>query len=220
LSSTHQNVKPEVAEYIRKVSLREPDLLRRLREETAPLPLARMQITPEQGQFMQLLVQSVQARNTLEIGVFTGYSALCVALALPPNGRVIACDVSEEWTSIGRRYWQEAGVASKIDLRLAPASQTLKGLLADGRAGTFDFAFIDADKENYDDYYELSLQLLRPAGLIAIDNVIWSGRVFDPAQRDADTTALRRLNNKLHGDERVTLSMLPIGDGVTLALKR
>jgi len=207
-------------EYFLSVSSREPEVMARLRAETAPMPNAGMQIPPEQGQFMALLVQLLGAKKTFEVGVFTGASALSVALALPPDGKVIACDVSEEWTSIARRYWQEAGVAGKIELRLGPAVDTLRKLLDDGQAGTFDFGFIDADKENYDNYYELGLQLVRRGGLLAFDNVIWGGRVADPNAQDESTKALRALNAKLHRDERVSLSMLPIADGLTLALKR
>jgi predicted O-methyltransferase YrrM len=207
-------------QYLLSVSSRESDVLRRLREETAALPNAQMQISPDQGQFMALLVQLLRAKKTLEVGVFTGYSSLVVAAALPADGRVVACDVSEEWTSIARRYWKEAGVAGKIDLRLAPATDTLDSLLAGGEAGTFDFAFIDADKSNYDNYYELSLKLLRAGGLMAIDNVLWSGRPADPKNQEPDTIAIRALNKKLHGDQRITLSMLSVADGLTLALKR
>lgn len=206
--------------YLLSVSLREPNVLLHLRQETANHPYGMMQIAPEQGQFMALLVQLIGAKKTLEIGVFTGYSALCVALALPPDGKIVACDVSEEYTSVGRRYWQAAGVTDKIDLRIAPALETLDRLLAEGQAGTFDFAFIDADKENYDGYYERSLQLIRPGGLIAIDNVLWGGRVADSQVRDKSTQAIRNFNQKLHEDERVTLSLVPIADGLTLALKR
>ena len=207
-------------EYVLSVSLREAPVLERLREETRSHPRATMQISPEQGQFMSLLVQLMGARRTLEVGVFTGYSSLATALALPPEGRIVACDVSEEWTAIARRYWNEAGVAPKIDLRLAPALETLDGLLSDGQARRFDFAFIDADKGNYDGYYERVLELLRPGGLVAIDNVLWSGRVADPDAQDGETVALRALNEKIHGDERVISSLLPIADGLTLALKR
>ncbi|HEY9795039.1 MAG TPA: class I SAM-dependent methyltransferase, partial [Leptolyngbyaceae cyanobacterium] len=207
-------------DYLLSVSLREPDILQQLREETAHLPNAMMQIAPEQGQFMALLVQLLGATKTLEVGVFTGYSSLCVALSLPPNGKIVACDVSEEYTAIARRYWEAAGVADKIDLRLAPALETLDELLAAGLAGTFDFAFIDADKRNYEGYYERSLQLIRPGGLIAIDNVLWSGRVAEPQAQDNQTQVLRALNEKLHHDKRITLSMVPIADGLTLALKR
>jgi predicted O-methyltransferase YrrM len=206
-------------DYIQSVSLREPELQQRLRAETAPMPLAQMQISPEQGQFMALLARMIGARRYLEIGTFTGYSALTVALALPADGRVVACDVSTEWTAIAKRYWREAGVADKIDLRLAPAMDTLDALIA-ARAPAFDFAFIDADKENYDGYYERALRLVRVGGVIAIDNVLWDGAVADPARNDVETVAIRALNRKLHRDARVELSLLPIGDGLTLALKR
>jgi predicted O-methyltransferase YrrM len=206
--------------YLLSVSLREPLILARLREETAQHPLANMQIAPEQGQFMALLVRLMGVKKCLELGVFTGYSALSVALALPPDGKLIACDVNEEWTSMARRYWQEAGVAHKIALRIAPALETLDKLLANGEAGSFDFAFIDADKENYTSYYERSLALVRHGGLIVIDNVLWSGRVADPNEQDMDTVAIRRFNTKLHFDERIDLSMLPLADGLTLAYKR
>jgi caffeoyl-CoA O-methyltransferase len=204
--------------YIRTVSLREPDVLRRLREETAAMRGAGMQISPEQGQFMALLARLIGARRYLEVGTFTGYSALAIALALPADGRVVACDVSREWTAVGERYWREARVDHKIDLRLAPALQTLDALIAE-RAATFDFAFIDADKENYDGYYERALVLLRPGGLVAIDNVLWSGAVADPDNRERSTEAIRRLNRKLVADRRVSISMVPIGDGLTLARK-
>jgi len=210
----------QLYDYLLSVSLREPDILQQLREETAHLPNAIMQIAPEQGQFMALLVQLLSATKTLEVGVFTGYSSLCVALALPANGKIVACDVSEEYTAMARRYWEAAGVADKIDLRLAPALETLDELLAAGLAGTFDFAFIDADKRNYEGYYERSLQLIRPGGLIAIDNVLWSGRVAEPQAQDNQTQVIRALNEKLHDDKRITLSMVPIADGLTLALKR
>jgi predicted O-methyltransferase YrrM len=206
--------------YLLSVSLREPPILARLREETAQHPLANMQIAPEQGQFMALLVRLMGVKKYLELGVFTGYSALSVALALPPDGKLIACDVNEEWTSMARRYWQEAGVAHKIALRIAPALETLDKLLANGEAGSFDFVFIDADKENYANYYERSLELVRHGGLIVIDNVLWSGRVADPNEQDMDTVAIRRFNTKLHFDERIALSMLPLADGLTLAYKR
>ena len=206
--------------YLLSVSLREPPIFARLREETAQHPLANMQIAPEQGQFMALLAQLMGVKKCLELGVFTGYSALSVALALPPDGKLIACDVNEEWTSMARRYWQEAGVAHKIALRIAPALETLDKLLANGEAGSFDFVFIDADKENYANYYERSLALVRHGGLIVIDNVLWSGRVADPNEQDMDTVAIRRFNAKLHFDERIALSMLPLADGLTLAYKR
>jgi caffeoyl-CoA O-methyltransferase len=202
-------------------SLREPEVLRRLREETlASNPHAVMAVSPLQGQFMTLLVKLIGAVKTLEVGVFTGYSSLCTALALPPQGRIVACDVSEEWTSMARRYWAEAGVADKITLRLAPAIETLDALLRDGQAGTFDFAFIDADKENYDNYYERALKLVRVGGLIVFDNMLWSGAVADPGVQDAETVALRALSEKLHHDERVFVSLIPVGDGMTLAIKQ
>ena len=207
-------------DYLLSVSLREPDLLLRLREETAADPAANMQISPEQGQFMGLLARLMGARRCLEIGVFTGYSSLAIALALPDDGRIVACDVSEKWTSVARRYWAAAGVAQKIDLRLATAMDTLDRLIAAGEAGTFDFAFIDADKENYVGYYERALQLLRPGGLVVADNTLWSGRVADPENAEADTVALRHFNELLHGDSRVDLSLVPIGDGLSLARKR
>jgi predicted O-methyltransferase YrrM len=210
----------ELWNYIRQVTLREPPLLQRLREETASLPQAMMQISPDQGQFMALLIHLLDARRTLEIGVFTGYSALSVALALPDDGRVIACDVNEEWTSIARRYWREAGVDKKIDLRLRPALETLDDLIAAGEGGRFDFAFIDADKGNYANYFERALVLVRPGGLIAIDNVLWYGRVIDPAADDPDTLAIRAFNEKLHHDDRIWVSMLPVRDGLTLACKK
>lgn len=220
MSNKYLALNDQIYDYLRALSLREHDALRRLREETAAMSQSNMQIAPEQGQFMALLVQLLGAKKTLEVGVFTGYSSLAVALALPPDGRVVACDVSEEWTQIARRYWREAGVADKIDLRLAPALDTLDQLLGEGQAGSFDFAFIDADKGNYDAYYERTLELVRAGGLICIDNVLWSGRVADPQATDEDTAAIRALNLKLRGDERVTLSLVPVADGLTLALKR
>jgi len=207
-------------EYLLSVSLREPELLARLRQETAGLQESRMQIGPEQGQFMAFLLRLMGAKRCLEIGVFTGYSSLAAALALPEDGRIIACDVSEEWTAIARRYWREAGVEGKIELRLGPALDTLDQLLGEGEAGRFDFAFIDADKENYLSSYERVLPLLRSGGLIAVDNVLWSGRVADPEVADADTVAIRHFNDCLHRDERVDLCVVPIGDGLTLARKR
>ena len=206
--------------YLVEVSLREPPLLRELREETASLPEAIMQISPEQGQFMRLLVELIGARRAVEIGTFTGYSALCVAEAMGPEGRLIACDVSAEYTAMARRYWARAGIAERIDLRLGPAVATLDQLLAGGAAGSIDFAFIDANKSDYDAYYERALALVRPGGLIAIDNVLWDGSVADPKIDDADTNAIRALNLKLRGDQRVGISLVPIGDGLTLARKR
>jgi caffeoyl-CoA O-methyltransferase len=207
-------------EYLLSVSLREPELLRRLRDETASYQNARMQIAPEQGQFMALLARALGARRCLEVGVFTGYSSLALALALPEDGRIVACDVSEEWTSVARRYWAAAGVEHKIDLRLAPALETLGGLLEAGEAGSYDFAFLDADKENYSRYYEVAFELMRPGGLIVVDNTLWSGRVADRANNEATTVVLRDFNLRLHGDERIDLSLVPIGDGLTLARKR
>ena len=207
-------------DYLLKVSLREPPLLAALRAETAKMPMAEMQISPEQGQFMALLVELIGARKAIEVGTFTGYSALCVAGALPPDGKLICCDISEEFAAMARRYWAKSGIGDRIELRVAPALDTLKSLLADGGAGSFDFAFIDADKTQYSAYYEAVLKLLRPGGLVAIDNVLWSGAVADGRKRDADTLALRALNEKLKTDKRITLSMLPIGDGLTLARKR
>jgi predicted O-methyltransferase YrrM len=207
-------------EYLLKVSLREDDLLRRLREETRRLPQANMQIAPEQGQFMALLVKLIGARNAIEVGTFTGYSSLCVARALPIDGRLIACDINVEWTSLAQRYWQEAGVASRIDLLIGPADERLEGLVAGGGAGSCDFAFIDADKGNYLRYYELCLSLLREGGLIAIDNTLWNGAVIDRKKKDADTCAIRDFNEFVQRDQRVYISLVPIGDGLTLALKK
>jgi predicted O-methyltransferase YrrM len=214
------NLDDRLYSYLQSVSVRESDILTQLRQETAAHPMAQMQIAPEQGQLMALLVQLIGAKKTLEVGVFTGYSSLVVAIALPADGKVIACDVSEEYTAIARRYWEKAGVAHKIDLRIAPALDTLDQLLAEGQANSFDFAFIDADKSNYDAYYERALQLVRVGGLIAIDNVLWSGAVADPAITDSRTEHIRALNQKLHQDLRVSLSLIPIADGLTLALKR
>lgn len=206
--------------YFLSISGRESDILRSLRKETSAHSLSRMQIAPEQGQFMALLVQLLGATKTLEIGVFTGYSSLAVALALPAQGKIVACDINEDYTAVARSYWQRAGVADKIDLRIAPALETLDRLIESGEADTFDFAFIDADKQNYDNYYERALQLVRVGGLIAIDNVFWGGQVADPTVEDANTKAIRALNAKLVQDERISLSVVPIADGLTLALKR
>jgi caffeoyl-CoA O-methyltransferase len=205
--------------YLLDHSVREHPEQRALRDATAAHPHAGMQISPEQGQFMALLVKLIGARRAIEIGVFTGYSALAVALALPEDGRLLACDVSDEYTRVGRPFWQRAGVARKIELVLAPARETLDARLAAGEAGQYDFAFVDADKTGYDAYYERCLRLLRAGGLIAIDNTLWSGKVAHPSS-DADTTALQELNAKLRDDERIDLSLLPIGDGLTLARKR
>ncbi len=206
--------------YLLRETGREPEVLARLRAETMQHPRKNMQIAPEQGQFMGLLVELVGARRCLEIGVFTGYSSLAVALALPPDGKLVACDVSDEYTRVARRYWQEAGVAQKIELRLRPAVQTLDELLSRGEASSYDFAFIDADKPAYDAYYERCLELLRPGGLIAVDNALWGGDVADPSKTDEETAALRALNAKVAKDRRVTMSLVPIGDGLLLARKR
>ncbi|MEH6466482.1 MAG: class I SAM-dependent methyltransferase [Porticoccus sp.] len=220
MSNKSINLTEQLHTYLLNVSLRELDILKALREETSNLPTANMQIAPEQGQFMALLVQLIGAKNTIEVGVYTGYSALAVAMILPDNGQIIACDVSEEYTSVARRYWSEAGVSQKIDLRLAPATETLKGLIVEGRSSTFDFAFIDADKESYSDYFELCLDLLRPGGLIAIDNVLWDGAVIDHQKQDVDTCAIRAFNQQLLSDDRVDISLVPIADGLTLARKK
>jgi predicted O-methyltransferase YrrM len=220
MSNRSLSLTESLYEYLLSVSLREPQLLLDLREETAALPSARMQISPEQGQFMALLVRLMGARTCLEVGVFTGYSSLVVALALPEDGRVVACDVNEQWTTIARTYWRAAAVDHKIDLRLAPATRTLDELIAQGQAGRFDVVFIDADKENYLVYYERALTLLRSGGLVVVDNTLWGGKVIDPEVSDADTVAIRHFNEALHGDNRVDLSMVPVGDGLTLARKR
>ncbi len=209
-----------IDKYLLAVGGRETDLQRRLREETMRLPRGRMQAGPETAQILGFLVRLLDARNCLEIGTFTGFSALTVAQALPPDGRLIACDVSAEWTAIGRRYWQEAGVADRIDLRIGPGSATLHKLIAEGGSGQFDFAFIDADKPGYDGYYEDCLTLLRPGGVIALDNMLWGGAVADPTINDADTAALRALNAKIHADGRVDMCLMPIGDGVNLVRKK
>jgi len=220
VSSKTLNLSDRLYDYLLSTSLREPEVLRQLRAETASHPGAIMQISPEQGQFMALLVQLIAAKKTLEVGVFTGYSSLSVALALPPEGKIVACDISAEFTAIARRYWQAVGVADKIDLHLAPALHTLDQLLADGQAGTFDFAFIDADKGSYDLYYERALQLIRPGGLIVIDNVLWDGKVADSLVQDEDTQAIRALNEKMLHDQRIAFSLIPVGDGLSLALKK
>ena len=207
-------------EYLLSVSLREPDVLCRLREETAKMPQHNMQISPEQGQFIALLVELTGARKCLEVGTFTGYSTLSVALALPEDGQIVACDISEEFTSRAKPYWQEAGVAGKIELRLGPALETLDALIADGESGAFDFAFIDADKVNYQGYFQRALDLIRRGGLILVDNVLWSGAVVDPARDDEDTEAIRAFNQACADDPRISLSLVPIGDGLTLARKR
>jgi predicted O-methyltransferase YrrM len=205
--------------YLVEHSVREPEILRRLRAETAKDSMSMMQIGPEQGQLMQLLVKLMGAKHCLEVGVFTGYSSLAVALALPAGGRIVACDVSEKWTAIARKYWEAAGVAAKIDLRIAPALTTLDELIAAGNTGSFDFAFIDADKINYLGYYERALTLVRSGGLIAVDNTLWGGQVIDKKTKSTDTQAIVQFNDRLKSDSRVHISLLPVGDGLTLALK-
>ena len=219
MSRVHTPITDELADYIRAVTIREPEALRRLREETESHPHASMQTSPEQGQFLHFLARTTGAKKTLEVGVFMGYSSTWVALALPAGGQVVACDVSDEFTARARQTWREAGVQSKIDLRLAPALQTLDGLIAGGAAGTFDFAFIDADKTNYANYYERALTLLRPGGVAAIDNVLWDGLVIDPSAQDRDTEAIRAFNRQLFEDGRVSISMATMGDGLALACK-
>ena len=220
MSNPTTGLAPKLHEYLLSATLRESPILAELRQETAEHPQARMQISPEQGQFMALLVQLMGAKKTLEIGVFTGYSALAVAAALPEDGQVVACDVSEEFCAIAQKYWQKANLAHKIDLRIAPALDTLDSLIAAGETNSFDFSFIDADKSNYDNYYERSLQLVRPGGLIAVDNTLWYGRVADLEVQDNRTKKIRALNEKVRSDERVTMSLLSIGDGLLLAVKR
>lgn len=211
-------ITPELHQYMLATSYRDTDVQRRLRDETAKMPGAGMQIGPDQGQFMAFLALLTGAKKCIEVGVFTGYSSLAVALALPRDGKIIACDVSEDYTQVARRYWEEAGVAHKIDLRLGPALATLDALQHGSH--DYDFAFIDADKSNYDGYYERCLALVRKGGLIAIDNVLWSGDVADAGKNDPDTSALRALNEKIGQDKRVDLAMLPLGDGLTLVRKR
>lgn len=214
------NVLPDsIYQYLCSVSLREPAVLAELREVTRTLPRASMQLSPEEGQFIGLLIRMIGARKCLEVGVFTGYSSTCIASAMPPEGRLIACDVNDEWTAIARRFWDKAGVADRIDLRLGPGIDILDALLAGGHAGTFDFAFIDADKGNYLNYYERALKLVRSGGLVAIDNTLWYGKPADPGNHDPDTEAIREVNRRVHADMRVTMSLVPIGDGLTLALK-
>ncbi|MGH3908085.1 MAG: class I SAM-dependent methyltransferase [Pseudonocardiaceae bacterium] len=207
--------------YIADVSLRESDLLCELREKTAALPEHLMQISPEQGQFLNLLVRAVGAKRALEVGVFTGYSLVVTALALPADGTVVGCDINEEWSAVALEYCERAGVADKVDMRIGDARETLAGLVAqEGAAGSFDFVFIDADKEGYEAYYEAALTLLRPGGLIVVDNVLWHGAVVDDTAQDQETRALRAFNAKLHHDNRVDLSLIPFADGLTFALKR
>ena len=209
----------KLREYLLNVSVKESEILRELREETAQMEYSAMQISPEQGTFMSFLVELIQAKRTLEIGVFTGYSALVVAMALSEDGIVTACDVSEEWANVGMKYWKKAQVEDKIDLRIAPALKTLDQLLSEGKQGTYDFAFIDANKIEYQGYFDKSLELLRIGGLIAIDNVLWGGSVIDDSIQDSSTKAIREFNENLSSDSRVSISMVPIGDGLTLACK-
>ena len=213
-------ISDELAAYVIEVGTREPDVLARLRAETAALPQHGMQISPEEGAFLALLVELTGAHRCIEVGTFTGYSSIAVALALPDHGRLVCCDVSTDWTSLARKYWDEAGVAHKIDLHIAPATETLDQLLEEGEQATFDFAFVDADKTGYDAYYERLLRLVRPGGLIVFDNTLWNGKVVEPDTDDPDTRAIRALNTKLAGDERVTTCLLPVADGVTLARRR
>lgn len=220
MSNKTIGISDELAAYVREVGTREPAVLARLREETMSLPQHNMQVAPEQGAFLALLAELTGARRCIEVGTFTGYSSLSVALALPDDGRLVCCDVSEEWTAVARRYWAEAGVADKVDLRIAPAVETLDAMVAGGEESTYDFAFVDADKAGYAVYYERLLTLLRPGGLIAFDNVLWSGKVADESVDDPDTSALRALNAALRTDERVSMVLLPVGDGLTLARKR
>lgn len=220
MASYEIGLEDTVAAYVSTVGYRETEAQKGLRDVTNPMAEGVMQISPGQGAFMSILVKLMGAKLCVEVGTFTGYSALTVAAALPDDGKIICCDVSDEWTSIGKPYWDQAGVSDKIDLRIAPATETLDSLIADGLAGTVDFGFIDADKINYDTYYEQMLTLLRPNGLIAVDNVLWGGSVADPSDTKEDTVAIRELNEKLSKDDRVEIALIPVGDGVTLARKK
>jgi predicted O-methyltransferase YrrM len=220
MSRTQIEVTDALAAYVSQVTLRDEPLLKQLRDETATHPHGTMQISAEQGQFMRMLIKLMGATKCIEVGTFTGYSSLSVAMALPENGKLVACDVSEEFTSIARRYWHEAGLSHKIDLRLGPALDTLDRMIASGESGNYDFAFIDADKSNYDGYYERCLRLVRRGGLLAIDNMLWHGKVIDPSVQDHDTVAIRALNEKVHADNRVDMVLLPLGDGLLLARVR
>ena len=220
MSNVSLGVPPDLQAYLVEHGVREPDILKRLRDETALLPQHDMQIAPEQGAFLSMLVSLIDARRCIELGTFTGYSSLVVALAMPADGTIVCCDVSDEWTSVARRYWAEAGVEDRVDLRLGPALETLDDLLAGGAAGTFDFAFIDAAKNEYPDYHERILRLLRPGGLAVYDNVFWGGDVVNTGSTNADLLGVQRLNDRLASDERITVSMLPVADGLTLARKR
>ena len=220
MSNVSMGLPPDMQEYLVRHGVREPEILGRLRDETALLPQHNMQIAPEQGALLSMLVELTGAKRAIELGTFTGYSSLVTMLAMPPDGTMVCCDISDEWTSVARRYWAEAGVADRVDLRLGPALETLDALIAAGEAGTFDFAFVDAHKTEYPDYHERIVQLLRPGGLVAYDNVFWDGGVVDESMQDEDTLGVRRLNDRLAADERVSISMIPIADGVTLARKR
>jgi caffeoyl-CoA O-methyltransferase len=220
MSSQSLGLDDRLHAYLLDVSLREPEVLTRLRAETERMPESNMLLAPEQAQFLGLLVELTQARRIVEVGTFTGYSTAWMALSQPVGGHVVACDVSDDYTRIARRAWAELGVGNRIDLRLAPAVQTLDGLIADGGRGAWDLVFVDADKESYDAYYERALTLLRPGGLLVADNVLWGGSVVNPDKTDADTEAIRAFNAKLRDDDRITLSLVPIGDGLTLARKR
>ncbi len=219
MASDYRIVDKKISNYIEDVSLRESSLLCKLREETAKLPRAVMQISPLQGQFMSLILKSIGAEKALEVGVFTGYSSVCIATALPEHGKLIACDINEEWTSIAQKYWQDANIAHKIELRLAPAAKTLDDLLREGHSDSFDFAFIDADKESYETYYEKTLRLIRPGGMIMVDNVLWKGYVFDADNHDEETKFIRTFNENRKTDPRVEISLIPVGDGITLIRK-
>ncbi|RDH44846.1 O-methyltransferase [Zooshikella ganghwensis] len=216
----HLKITQDILTYVRDISLRETNTLKALRNETLKMPECNMQILPEQGQFMALLVRLMQAKKALEIGVFTGYSSLCVAQALPDNGELIACDNNADWVNIGRKYWQQAGVEHKISTMIGSAKDSLQQLIDEKLEGSFDIAFIDADKENYDTYYEFALKLVRKGGLILLDNMLWSGAVVNSSITDTETESLRALNKKISTDERIDLSLLPFADGLTLALKR
>lgn len=220
MSSRATFLTEELYIYLKNVSLREPEVLQQLREVTAPFSTSAMQISPEHGQFMRLLIKLINAKRTIEAGVYTGYSALSVALSLPEDGYMLACDINEEWTTLAREFWGKAGVAHKIELRLAPAAETLQKFIDDGYESSFDFAFIDADKGGYDVYYEQCLKLIRQGGLIMLDNMLFHGLVSDVDANDNTTKAIRAMNNKILKDERVDISLLPVGDGVTLARKK
>lgn len=219
MSSRTLSLTPQTYDYL-LTTVREPSVLAELRAETARLPEANMQISPEQGRFLTFLIEALGVNRAIELGVFTGYSSICVALGLPATGRLVACDVSDEYTRVAQRYWQRAGVSDKIELQLGPAVETLARLVSAGAAGTFDFAFVDADKENYASYFDSCLTLLRPGGVIAFDNALWGGSVADPSDERASTVAVRELNRRVVSDARVSSSLLPIGDGLLLVRKR